>query len=153
PGRPERRPGGVYAQLQGERPVEDHRGRRRHAEPDRGAVVPAAGGRADGGAVPPANRLQPLRGGGRGRRSLGMGVAGHPARASAGGGGGVRAAAGRGAGAAADGVLIAYLCARSASNSAARSISSSVVNRPTDSRTAPRPTSGGTPIAHNTGDC
>src|SRR3569623_53574 len=38
------------------------------------------------------------------------------------------------------------------SNPAARSISSSVVNRPTLRRTAPLPTSGGTRIAHSTGD-
>src|SRR5262249_30220514 len=36
--------------------------------------------------------------------------------------------------------------------SAARSISSSVVNRPILRRTAPRPSSGGTPMAWSTGD-
>ena len=42
--------------------------------------------------------------------------------------------------------------ARETSAAAARSISSSVVNRPTLSLTAPRPNSGGTPIAWSTGD-
>src|SRR5262249_27544078 len=49
-------------------------------------------------------------------------------------------------------VFRGYLLARSTRAAAARSTSSSVVKRPTLRRPAPRPSSGGTPIACNTGD-